>query len=202
WWFKLQIFRFRTLIFWGMAFLNIYLALIYFGITPTGTYEYLFLPMFFRGIGMIIIFIAFGVYAVEDLPVKYTVHNAFFIVCIRSTLAPVVASSFYTNMLYRKQTEHTQYLGEYIMQTSGDTMNIFQRNFNNAINNGNSYDEALIVATKKLYALVAPQASLVAMKELLGWILIISIIIMIIARFMPFHRTVKVKQVQAGDDMV
>ncbi|MGL5771865.1 MAG: transporter, partial [Bacteroidales bacterium] len=70
------------------------------------------------------------------------------------------------------------------------------------INNGNSYDEALIVATKKLYALVAPQASLVAMKELLGWILIISIIIMIIARFMPFHRTVKVKQVQAGDDMV
>ncbi|MGL4780043.1 MAG: MFS transporter [Bacteroidales bacterium] len=202
WWFKLQIFRFRTLIFWGMASLNIYLALIYLGITPTGTYEYLFLPMFFRGIGMIIIFIAFGVYAVEDLPVKYTVHNAFFIVCMRSTLAPVVASSFYTNMLYRKQTEHTQYLGEYIMQTSGDTMNIFQSNFNNAINNGNSYDEALIVATKKLYALVAPQASLVAMKELLGWTLIISIIIMIIARFTPFHRTVKVKQVQAGDDMV
>lgn len=202
WWFKLQIYRFRTLIFWGMACLNLYLALIYFGIAPYGTYEYLFLPMFFRGVGMIIIFIAFGVYAVEELPLKYTVHNAFFIVCMRSTLAPVVASSFYSNMLYRKQTQYSQYLSENLMNTSPETMNIFQSNLNNALSNGKSYEEALVLATKKLYALVSTQASLVAMKELLGWTLMISIIIMIVARFTPFHRTLKVKRVKAGDDMV
>lgn len=88
------------------------------------------------------------------------------------------------------------------MNTSAETMNIFQSNLNNALSNGKSYEEALVLATKKLYALVSTQASLIAMKELLGWTLMISIIIMIVARFTPFHRTLKVKRVKAGDDMV
>lgn len=202
WWFKLQIFRFRTLIFWGMASLNIYLALLYFGLMPDGRYEYLFLPMFFRGIGMIIIFIAFGVYAVEDLAPKYTIHNAFFIVSIRSVIAPVVASSFFSNMLYRKQIKYIQHLSEQFDSVSVRSGDLFNNYLSNALNSGNSYDDAAITATKKMYSIIAPQASLIAMKELFGWTLIVSIIIMIVARFIPFHRTLKVKQVKAGDDMV
>ena len=82
---------------------------------------------------------------------------------------------------------------------SGD---LFNNYLSNALNRGNSYDDAAITATKKMYSIIAPQASLIAMKELFGWTLIVSIIIMILARFIPFHRTLKVKQVKAGDDMV
>lgn len=54
-----------------------YLAILYFGISPDATYEILYLPTFLKGLGMMIIFIAFGIYVVEDLPPSLTIYNAF-----------------------------------------------------------------------------------------------------------------------------
>lgn len=61
WWFRWQRWRFRFLISGGMFCYVIYLAILYFGITPYGTYEMLYLPILFRGVGMMVLFIAFGV---------------------------------------------------------------------------------------------------------------------------------------------
>ena len=100
WWFRWQRWRFRFLISGGMFCYVIYLAILYFGITPYGTYEMLYLPILFRGVGMMVIFIAFGVFVVEDLDPRLTLSNAFFLISFRSVLAPVLSASFFNNMLY------------------------------------------------------------------------------------------------------
>lgn len=72
----------------------IFFAILYFGISPDSTYEMLYLPIFFRGLGMLTLIIAFALFAVEDLNPKYLLSNAFFLIIFRSVLAPIMATSF------------------------------------------------------------------------------------------------------------
>lgn len=60
WWFRWQRWRFRFLIAGGMACYALYFAILYFGVSPASTYEMLYFPMFLRGLGMMILVIAFG----------------------------------------------------------------------------------------------------------------------------------------------
>ena len=101
WWFRWQRWRFRFLIAGGMSCFVIFFAILYFGISPDSTYEMLYLPIFFRGLGMLTLIIAFALFAVEDLNPKYLLSNAFFLIIFRSVLAPIMATSFYSNVLYR-----------------------------------------------------------------------------------------------------
>lgn len=43
---------------------------------------------------MMTLFIAFGVYVVEDLDPKLMLSNAFFLISLRSVLAPAISASF------------------------------------------------------------------------------------------------------------
>ena len=47
----------------------------------------LYLPILFRGVGMMVIFIAFGVFVVEDLDPRLTLSNAFFVSSFSEVLA-------------------------------------------------------------------------------------------------------------------
>ncbi len=90
WWFRWQRWRFRFLISGGMFCYVIYLAILYFGITlmelmKCSTSH----PV--PGVGMMVIFIAFGVFVVEDLDPRLTLSNAFFLISFRSVLAPVLS---------------------------------------------------------------------------------------------------------------
>lgn len=48
-----------------------------------------------------ILFIAFGVFVVENLNLKLMLSNAFSLISFRSALAPVIFASFFNNLLYR-----------------------------------------------------------------------------------------------------
>ena len=88
WWFRWQRWRFRYLISGGMFCYVIYLVILYFGITPYSTYEMLYFPVFLRGLGMMTLFIAFGVYVVEDLDPKLMLSNAFFLCLLYTSPSP------------------------------------------------------------------------------------------------------------------
>ena len=46
------------------------------------------------------------------------------------------------------------------------------------------------------------QSLLLALKEILGYLLVISLFIAIVSRFIPFHKTIRVTFAKTGDDMV
>ena len=112
WWFRWQRWRFRFLIAGGMACFAIFFGMLYFTVSPDSTYEMLYAPLFFRGLGMMVLLIAFGLFVVEDLHPKLLIYNAFFLIVFRAALAPVVASAIYSNVLYRLQQAYMVQLSE------------------------------------------------------------------------------------------
>ncbi|MEG1089216.1 MAG: MFS transporter [Bacteroidales bacterium] len=202
WWFRWQRWRFRFLISAGMFCYVIYLSILYFGITPYSTYEMLYLPMFFRGLGMLILIIAFGVYVVEDLDPSLMLSNAFFLISIRSALAPVISASFFNNLIYNLQIKYMTILSDNLTLTTPLALERYNQAVHTAIAQGHEFSEASKIATNSLYSILQPQALLLGIKSIIGYVLIIAIIIAIVSRFIPFHKTVKVAVVKTGDDMV
>lgn len=88
WWFRWQRWRFRFLIAGGMSCFAAFFGILYFTVSPESTYEMLFLPVFLRGLGMLVLIIAFALFAVEELNPKFLLANAFFLICFRSVLPP------------------------------------------------------------------------------------------------------------------
>lgn len=202
WWFRWQRWRFRILISGGMLCYVIYLAILYFGITPNGTYEMLYLPMFLRGMGMMILFIAFGVYVVEDMDPRLMIYNAFFLITCRSVLAPALASSFFNNAIYRLQLQGMTILSENMTMQNPLAAQQYNQALNNALAQGHGMTEATQLATNSLYTVLQTQSLLLGLKTIIGYVLIFAIVIMVISRFTPFHKTLKVAIVKTGEDMV
>lgn len=201
WWFRLQIWRFRVLAFWGMACFVCYFGIIYFGLTPDGTYEFLYLPMFFRGMGMMILFIAFGVYAVEGMDPKLMISNAFFIVTVRSLLSPVMGSALFSNLLYSMQQNNISVLSENIDSLNSISASRYDDALGSALKQGMSQLDAQQMAINSIYSALNVQSLMLSIKMIVGYLLAIAIVVMVITRFTPFHKTLKVKVVKSGDDM-
>ena len=202
WWFRWQRWRFRFLISGGMFCYVIYLAILYFGITPYGTYEMLYLPILFRGVGMMVLFIAFGVFVVEDLDPRLTLSNAFFLISFRSALAPVLSASFFNNMLYYLQVKGMNVLSENMTLTNPIAEQKYNQALNSALAQGHEFSEAGQLATNSLYSTLQQQSLLLALKTLIGYVLILALVVAVVAAFIPFHKTLKVAVVKTGDDMV
>ena len=71
-----------------------------------------------------------------------------------------------------------------------------------ALSQGHKYDEAVQIATNSLHATLQQQSLLLALKEILGYLLVISVFIAVVSRFIPFHKTIRVTFLRTGDDMV
>ncbi|MEG1564985.1 MAG: MFS transporter [Bacteroides sp.] len=202
WWFRWQRWRFRFLISGGLFCYVLYLGLLYFGVSPGGTYEALYLPMFLRGLGMMVLFIAFGVYVVEDLNPKLMLSNAFFLITFRSVLSPVLSASFFNNMIYLLQSRAMNVLSEGLAMDQPLAAQRYAQSLNSALAQGHGLEEAGQVATNSLYSVLQTQSLLLGIKTLLGIVLGIALVLAVVAAFIPFHKTVKVKVVKTGDDMI
>ena len=117
WWFRWQRWRFRFLVAGGMACFALFFGILYFGVSFESTYESLFFPIFIRGAGMMTLIIAFALFVTEELNPKFLIYNAFFLIVSRSVLAPVLATSFYSNTLYRLQQSYQNSLAAYLSMT-------------------------------------------------------------------------------------
>lgn len=202
WWFRWQRWRFRYLISGGMFCYVIYLVILYFGITPYSTYEMLYFPVFLRGLGMMTLFIAFGVYVVEDLDPKLMLSNAFFLISLRSVLAPAISASFFSNLLYYLQIKGMNTLSEHMTLTNPLASSRYAQAMNSALAQGHGYDEASQLAANNFYSTLQQQSLLLGIKTVIGYLLIAALIIAVFSAFIPFHKTLKVAVVKTGDDMV
>lgn len=202
WWFRWQRWRFRFLIAGGMSCFAAFFGILYFTVSPESTYEMLFLPVFLRGLGMLVLIIAFALFAVEELNPKFLLANAFFLICFRSVLAPILATSFYSNTLYRLEQKYMYSLSETISQTDPLAASQFNQSLTQHLAQGHEYTEATQMATQTLYATLQQQSLLLSLKHILGYLFVISLVIAIVSRFIPFHKTIRVKYTKAGDDMV
>lgn len=202
WWFRLQRWRFRILVSAGMGCFAVFFGIMYFTVSPDSTYEMLFIPIFFRGLGMMILIIAFALFAVEDLPPKYLLSNAFYLISFRSVLTPVAASAFYSNMLYRLQNVYFTRLSESISLTAPLSAAKYASSVSGSMAQGHGADEAIRMATGSMNTLLQQQGTLLALKHIMGCLFATVLVLTIVSRFIPFHKTVRVPVIRTGEDMV
>ena len=200
WWFRWQRWRFRYLIGAAMFCYSAYFGIIYFNIHPGGLYSTLYLPMFFRGLGMMTLVIAFGVFTAEDMPREYLISNTFYMVSVRSLIAPVAAYSLFSNLIYRLQMRGMERLCLNMTLTHPEAAADFSQRLGGSMA-GHGYADAFNLATSGLYNQLYQQSLLLSMKTVFGYLLIASLLVGVISCFIPFHKTVKVPVVKAWGDM-
>lgn len=198
-WFKMEI-RMAWLIFLGFACFTISIALLYFLITPYGLYEDLRLLMFLRGVGMLVLFVAFAIYGIYGLSPKQMIYNGFFLISTRSALAPAVGSSILTNWLYRLQQQNTTILSQNVDMQNPMASSQFSSSVNTALSQGWSLEDAQRIAMNTLYQKIQIQAVTVSIKTIAGWMLIFGIILLIgiVLYFLQFK---PVRLMKMGSDM-
>ena len=201
WWFRFQRWRFRYLISAALWMYALYFAFVYFEISPESKYEFLFFPMILKGMGMMLLIIAFGVYTAEDFNVPYLVSNTFFMITTRSALAPVISYSVLSNWLYRLQINSMNCLSDHLTLTNFDAVQRYTQSFNDALSKGWGYDTSSLLANSNIYDMLQTQGLLLSIKIIFGYLLMAAIVFAIISSFIPFHKTVKVAVVKTNVDM-
>jgi hypothetical protein len=198
-WFIKEI-RMAWLIFLGFACFTLSIALLYFQITPNGLYEDLYLLMFLRGIGMLVLFVAFAIYGIYGLSPKQLIYNAFFLITARSALAPAVGASVLTNWLYRLQQKNTSILSEGVDMQNPLANSQFTSSVNTALAQGWSLEDAQRIATNLLYQKIQIQAVTISIKTIAGWMLMLGILLLIgiVLYFLQFK---PVRLMKMGNDM-
>lgn len=102
---------------------------------------------------MMCLFIALALFVVEELTPKTISSNTFFMVGIRSAIAPAVCVSIFSNWIYRAQWDGMGLLVRYMSLADPQFFSRFSQSC-------------------------------------------------VVSAFIPFHKTVKVKILRGGDDMV
>lgn len=201
WWFRWQRWRFRFLIAGGMACFALFFGMLYFGISPDSTYEMLYLPMFLRGLGMLTLIIAFALFAVEDMPPKLLLSNAFSSffplgadagrrICLLQQHALPPATEIYgraVRVAHSHRSVGSRPVAIYIKQQSG-TRAWHRRSY----------------AAGYKYPLqrIATTGHSAGTEAYSGMAFIVTLVIAIVSRFIPFHKTVRVPVIHTGEDMV
>ena len=202
WWFRWQRWRFRYLISAGMFCYFIYFAVLYFGVSPSARYEMFILPMILRGFGMMVLFIAFGLYVVEDLEPRLMLSNTFFLINSRSVLAPIIAISFFSNTQYRLQQQYVQSLSETVTQADPVAAARYSQSLQAAISQGHGFDQAQQIAVTSLDSTLQVQGLLLSIKDILGTMMVAALVVAVVSAFIPFHKAIRVRVVRTGEDMV
>lgn len=192
--------RMAWLILIGFSCFTLAIGLLYFQVDSAGLYEDLFIPMFLKGLGMLILFVALAVYAIQGLEPRQLIYNAFFLIGCRSVLAPAVGSSILTNWLYRLQQQNTVHLSESVDLLNPIANNLYSQYYTSSLLKGLSIEDAQRIATNTLYSRVQIQALTISIKEILGYMLIMGIILLIVI-VLYFFKYKPVTLVAVGRDL-
>lgn len=192
--------RMAWLMFIGFACFSLAIGLLYFNVQPTGMYEDLYLPMFLKGLGMLVLFVAMGVYSIQGLEPQQLIYNAFFLICARSALAPAVASGVMANWLYRAQQKNIMVLSESVDSLNPAATSLYNQTYTSSLAQGLSIEDAKMMAANALYSKVQIQAVTVSIKEILGYMLIAGIIILVVI-LLYFFKYRAVRLVKVGQDL-
>jgi DHA2 family multidrug resistance protein len=125
----------------------------------------LFPPMYFRAMATVITYISAGVYITTNIPVHFLDDITFVIIALRSLGAPIVASAIYSNWLYRGQVRHVNSLANDM-----DSMNLL------------IMDRSAGIITS-----VKTQASLLAIRDIYGVLIVAGIVLLVFIIVFPFH---------------
>jgi MFS transporter, DHA2 family, multidrug resistance protein len=136
-----------------------------------------YFPMFLRGVASLLSFMATGIYVANGVPFLEFFSVVFYYLTTRSFLGPVIFSSFFSNFYYHRTIHDLS-----LLASKADLANTYQQErfkplFNSAIKAGLSSNDAVNTSIKGMYGTLQTQASLLALRESFGLIIIVGILL-------------------------
>lgn len=125
----------------------------------------LFLPMFFRAMATVITYICVGLYITTNIPYHLINDITVFIIALRSFGAPLIATAVYSNWLYRGTLKHV----------------------NSLANNMDSLNPYVAMRGAGIISTVKTQASLLAIRDIYGILIVVGIVLLVFIIVFPFH---------------
>jgi MFS family permease len=141
----------------------------------TESYRF-FLPMFLRGVAILLSYMTVGLYLAVDMSSDDFSMSATILIFTRSFLGPVIFGGLYSTLLYYRQVQILDKLASWIDQSDP----LFQQRFQGL----HTPNADPILAYKEL----SVQASLGVIKEMYGWVFIIGICMFIVLIFFPIYK--------------
>lgn len=193
WWSRTRPFRFRYLTTVSVLSFAAYAALVYFEVSPEGTFEALILPSLLRGFGMLTAFIAFGSYSVEDIPQNLKSHNAFFFLTVRSTLAAVAGMCLFSKWLEVRALYYVSALSREVDVLNPGAQSVLVDGLQAAAARGVPNAEAVKVALSGLFQTVHEQAVVCAVKEIFGYVLMALLVVAALTALTHFNAVIRAR---------
>lgn len=163
-WFK-HLIPIRLLTFTGFAAFMLYTVILYFFMVPELNYTTWFLPMFFKGMGMCILFIAIWYYTLDKLDIPSLLSLIGFVLLWRTFISVGIFSALFSWLQYKLQLQSISNLAIYF-----DDVTLMQGG-------------GIPISTIQLNAILA------ANKIIFGWINILGIGVLLYVLFHHFGHT-------------
>lgn len=128
-----------------------------------------FLPMFLRAVATIITYISVGIYITSNIPFRFFNDVVTVLILLRSLAAPLIASSLLSNWLYRGQLKYLHRLAE----------------------NMDSLNPLVAARGTAVLTSVKAQASLLAIRDIYGVLIITCFVFLLFILIFPFHGSKK-----------
>jgi DHA2 family multidrug resistance protein len=160
----------KIIIFIAFASFQMSAVLMYFLISPVIQIEYLIIPVFLKGIGMCILFISVSLYIVDKIGAMDMMPIIAIFMAFRTFLGTSIFTAIFAWALYKLQLQQVSNLA-----TGIDSMNLFS---------------LLRGDPLQVYGSVSVQATLMAIKQIFGYVALAGIIVLafvMLHRFDPLH---------------
>lgn len=143
----------------GFALFTLYHFIMYQSFGSDFTINDFWVPSIIKGMAMVIIYIAVGLYATAGMPLTQVMAGAGLVIIVRSFVGTAIFSGIYNYYLYAQRLRHFEYISGSVDQNDAGR---------------------LLPSTAALYVRMQQQATLAAAKELTGYIIIAGIFIVLL----------------------
>lgn len=187
WWFQGQR-GFKGLFLLGFGCYALAHALLYGLVAPGTGYQDLVLPTVLRGAGMALVFIVGGLFLTDKLNQAEMIATSFFMTLSRSLLCIVLFSTLYANWSYRAQVQNVTELASHMDALDPQLLARVQPAARAAALRGL---DGQVATQQALYGLVAPQAVLLTVREIFGyvaWAGVGMLVLLVFIRMRPLNR--------------
>ncbi|MAE86181.1 MAG: hypothetical protein CMB80_25820 [Flammeovirgaceae bacterium] len=198
WWFKKKL-GFKGILIIGFGSFTAAHLMNYFLFAPESEVYMFYLPMFFKGLGMIILYVALSILISQRLEMTGMISALTYLLIVRTAIGPVLFASLNDAWFTNQRQESYVSAISHIDATDPDYQAQVSRIYRGARYMGNNAEDAMTMAVGSQFGKWSKQAILSSAKTMAGYMTMFGIFVMfmvLISRNFPVNkrRLVRLRQ--------
>lgn len=180
--------RFRTIFCMAFLLLAASNSCLYFQYQTMGLFGNMILPTVLNYSGLLMLYSVVAAFGMKSLPSRHLATFVFLMIWMRNAIAPVIGSSLYANWLNHRQQYYVTRLVQTVDSENTLAATAFMQTKRMGLAGGKGTAEAEQLATASLKGRIAMQSTLVAMKDITGQTVWLSLGAAGFVFLLPYHR--------------